>query len=246
VLENSQGGDFAIWLVALLLYVGDAAKLLSQRELLLVEAGGSRLAAGFSESPFTIAGRVLVFAPLLLPHRGVFVASWGRPWIPEAHLNATLESLHRLRRSLLPARALAAWAFVLLFLLGPTLTLALGPNAAVFYAAALLYPTALAAITTLWWKRRAFRLTAGQSAWLSVELLICPAFLPNLVRKITAPTPIEADGAQVLAAVGSQEAVDAFFTRLESRAEALIEEEGADPALEEELRAYLVTVRATR
>lgn len=246
MLDNSQGGDFAIWLVALLLYVCDAAKLLSPRELLLVEAGEKRLAAGFSESPFTIAGRVLVFAPLLLPHRGVFVAPWGKPWSSEAQLNATLESLHHLRESLLPARALAVCAFVLLFLLGPALTVALGPNAAVFYTAAALYPTALAAIATLWWKRRDFRLTAGQSAWLSVELLICPAFLPNLVRKITVPRPIEADGAQVLVAVGSDEVGDAFFTRLESRAEALIEEEGADPALEEELRAYLGTVRAAR
>lgn len=246
MLEHSQGADYAIWLVALLLYVCDAAKLLSPRDLLLVEAGGGRLAAAFSESPFTIAGRVLVFAPLLLPHRGVFVAPWGRPWTADAQLNATLESLRRFRGSLRSARTLAVWAFLLLFLVGPALTLALGPNAAVIYTAAVLYPTVLVAITTLWWKRRDFRLTAGQSARLSVEILICPALLPNLVRKITAPRPIEADGAQVLAAVGSTEVTDAFFTRLESRAEALIEEEGTDAALEEELRAYLATVRTAR
>lgn len=246
MLEHSQGADYAIWLVTLLLYVCDAAKLLSPRELLLVEAGGGRLATVFSESPFTIAGRVLVVAPLLLPHRGVFVAPWGRPWSAEAQLNAALESLRQFRGSLLPARALAVWAFLLLFLLGPALTLGLGPNAAVFYTAAVLYPTALVAVTALWWKRRDFRLTAGQSAWLSVEILLCPAFLPNLVRKITAPRPIEADGAQILVAAGSAEATDAFLTRLENRAEALIEEEGAGAALEEELRAYLATVRTAR
>lgn len=246
MLEHSQGADYTIWLVALLLYVCDAAKLLSPRELLLVEAGGGRLAAAFSESPFTIAGRVLVFAPLLLPQRGVFVASWGRPWATEPRLNETLESLRRLRGSLLAARALAVCAFALLFVLGPALTLALGPNAAVFYAAALLYPTVLAAIATLWWRRRGFGLTAGQSAWLSVEILVCPAFLPNLVRKITAPTLIEVDGAQILAAAGSPEVREAFFARLESRAAELIEAEGAEAADQDEVRAYLDTVRRAR
>src|SRR5207248_7371605 len=35
---------------------------------------GGRLSAVFSAYPFTLAGRILAFAPLTRPHRGVFVA----------------------------------------------------------------------------------------------------------------------------------------------------------------------------
>ncbi len=40
---------------------------------------------------------MLAFGPLYLPHRGVFVATWGRPWMDAAGLQATLGSLARLR-----------------------------------------------------------------------------------------------------------------------------------------------------
>ena len=241
MLDQPRGADYTIWGVALLLYVWDAAKLLSPRELLLVEAGRGRLAAVFSENPFTIAGRVLAFGPLLLPHRGVFVAPWGRAWTDRVPLDAALASLTQLRGSLLVPRMLAAWAFVLLFVLGPLLTLALGPNAAV-----VLYPTVFVAIVCLWWQRRGFRLTAARAAWLSVEIAICPAFLPNLVRKLTAWHPIEADGAQILAATASADITEEFLARLESRTEMLIEEVSPDPTLQEQLRSYLATVRGAR
>src|SRR5258705_3160 len=83
----------------------------------------------------------------------VFVASWGRPRSDEAGLRATLEALARFRDSLRAARVMAALAFAWLFLAGPALTLTLGPDAAVLYTAAGLYPTVLAAIVALWWRR---------------------------------------------------------------------------------------------
>lgn len=246
MLDHTRGSDYAIWVVALLLYVCDAAKLLSPRELLLVEAPRGRLTAAFSETPYTIAGRVLAFGPLLLPHRGVFVAPWGRAWTDAARLSSTLESLQQLRGSLLVVRLLAAWGFMLLFVLGPALTLALGPNAAVVYTAMLLYPTVVLAILTLWWRRHDFRLGAVRSAWLSAEILICPAFLPNLVRRITAHAPVEADGAQILVAAAPSDSTEEFLARLESRTGELIEEARPDPTLQEQLRSYLATVRGAR
>src|SRR2546425_804433 len=110
MLDPTDGADYTIWIVAALLYVSDAAKLLSPRQLLLVEAGRGRLAAAFSATPYTIAGRVLSFAPLLLPYRGVFVAPWGSAWTDGARLKKVLESLERLRGSLRGARLLVATA----------------------------------------------------------------------------------------------------------------------------------------
>jgi len=246
VLDQPRATDFAIWLVALVFYVGDAARLLTPRRLLLVEAGGGRLAAVFSADPFTISGRALVFAPLLFPQRGAFVAPWGRAWVPPAALRTALNDLDALRGTLRPARVLAAWVFGLLFVAGPVLTLILGTDAAVLGVAALVYPSVLVTIAVVWGKRRAWRLGRGAAALLSLEILVCPAFLPNLVRKITAAHPIAVDGAQLVAATASDEVKQEFLGRLTSRAEVLINEGADDPDGQAALRAYVAGVRAAQ
>jgi hypothetical protein len=190
-----------------------------------------------------MTGRVVAFAPLHLPHRGIFVAPWGRPWSDRATLTATLASVAQLRASLFPARLVAVVAGLLLFVAGPVLTIALGPDAAVLDVAAVVYPTVLAGIVTLWWRRGALRLTPRRALLLSAEILVCPAFLPNLVRKITAAEPIEVDGAQIVAATASPAVKQDFFARLERRTEDLIDEAGSDERGQEQLRTYLTTVR---
>ena len=246
MLDPTHGADYTIWIVAALLYVSDAAKLLPPRQLLLVEAGQGRFAAAFSATPYTIAGRVLSFAPLLLPYRGVFVTPWGSAWTDAGRLKKALESLERLRSSLRGARVLGIVGFVLLFAVGPALTLWLGTTAAILYTAAALYPTVIVAIAYLWWRRRALRLTAGRSVGLSLEILVCPAFLPNLVRKITALESIQTDGAQLLVATAAADVKTEFLSRLESRTEELIEETDPEDPAQADLRAYLATVRGAR
>lgn len=245
MLSETRGSDYVIWLVALALYVWDAAKLLSPRELLLIEAGYRRFSTLFSENPFTLTGRILAFCPLLLPHRGVFVAPWGQRWVNQAQLATTLKSLEDLRGSLLVMRVVATWAFVLLFILGPVLTLWLGPAAAVVHTAVAVYWTALTAVVSIWWQRRDLRLTGARAFWLSIDVLICPAFLPNLVRKITATQVLEMDGAQILFATATPEAKQAFVRQLESRTENLLGEETdlADECGSDELRSYVAVVR---
>jgi hypothetical protein len=104
----------------------------------------------------------------------------------------------------------------------------------------------IAAIVFLWWRRRDLRLTTGRSAGLSIEILICPALLPNLVRKITVLESIEVDGAQVLVATAASDVKLDFLTRLESRTEELIDETDPDEPAQAQLRAYLATVRSAR
>ena len=238
--------DHAIWLVALLLYLFDAARLLGPRELLLVEHAHGRLAAALGDNPFTAGARALAFGPVHLPHRGVFVATWGRPWSDAAALTATLEAVGRLRASLGIVRVLSALAGVLLFVVGPALTLALGPDAAVLYTAAAVYPTVVAAVAALWWRRRRLRLTAGRSVLLSLEVLVCPAFLPNLVRKITGQHAIETDAAQMLAATATAEVTEELLARLARRTEAMLDDEAVDRAAHPDLRSYLATLRSPR
>ena len=246
MLDQPRVSDYTIWVVAALMYVCDAATLLPPRQMLVVEAARASLSAVFSQSPFTLGGRVLAFAPVLLPHRGVFVAPWGKPWTDDATLRATLASVDRVRRLLTLPRFLATWAFLLLFVAGPVMTSVLGTSAAIVYTAAALYPTALVAMATVWWRRRALGLTRAHAAWLSVEMLICPAFLPNLVRKLTTRHAINADAAQLLLAAGAAEVTSDLLDRVESRTEELIAECGPDESERQPLRAYLATVKAAR
>jgi hypothetical protein len=246
VLDEARTSDYTIWAVAFILYLCDAARLLRWRELLLVEAGRGRLRPSLSDNPFTIAGRVLAFPPFVLPHRGVFIASWGGQWAADRDVASALASLQRLRGSLTPVRIAAALGFALLFIAGPAFTFLWGPGAAVLLTAALLYPTILGTAVVLWRRRRAVRLTAMQTVGLGIELLVCPAFLPNLVRKITTRHRVEADAAQIAAVGLSPAERDEFFARLQVRADELINEATADDALQQELRSYLVMLRETR
>jgi hypothetical protein len=239
MLEPTRLADYTIWGVALVLYLYDAARVLGPREMLLVEATRGRLQPALGDNPFTSGTRALAFGPVHLPHRGLFVATWGQPWRDPAVLAATLEPLAALRGSLGSLRVLAVMAAILLFAVGPVLTLALGADAAVLFTAAGLYPTAVAAIVALWWRRARLRLASGRSLWLSLEILVCPAFLPNLVRKVTAQHPIDADGAQVLVALAGGHVADDFLARLRRRTEDLLDAEGDDPSGQATLRRYL-------
>ena len=246
MLEATRGADHAIWVVAFLLYAIDAARVLAPREIMLVEASHGRLDAHFGGSPIGGAGRILAVAPLLLPHRGVFVAPWGQARKESAGLAETLRSLQELRRALLVVRLFAAEAFGTLFVLGPVLTLVLGPDAAVLYTAIVIYPTVVVAIAALWWQRRDLSLTNGRCARLSLEILVCPAFLPNLARKITTAQPITADGGQILLAEATPDRKEEVLTLLENRTEVLLADLQLDDSTHGHLRSYLAALRTTR
>ena len=143
-------------------------------------------------------------------------------------------------------RAVASVAFALLFVAGPVLTMTLGPDVAVIGVAALLYPTVVVGIAAVSWRRRQLGLTASRAAWLSVELLVCPAFVPNLVRRITMQRPLDVDGARIVLATAAADVRDDLRVRLATRAEELIEAASADPATQAGLRSYLAGLRSAR
>ena len=246
MLDEARTSHYTIWAVAFLFYLCDAARLIRWRDLLLVEAGRGRLGTRLSDAPFTLAGRVLTFAPIVRPDRGVFIASWGGKWSTDRDVTDAVASIERLRGSLGGVRLAAITGFALLFIVGPALTVFWGPGAAVLLTAALLYPALLGTVLVLWRKRHDLGLTATQTLGLGVELLVCPAFLPNLVRKITTKHRVDADAAQILAVVAAAEERDELFARLRTRADQLLNEASADEALQQELRSYLVMLGTPR
>lgn len=87
--------------------------------------------------------------------------------------------------------------------------------------------------------------TPSHAIWLTIDILICPAFLPNLTRKITAREPIAVDGVQIVFARATSEMKAELVRRIENRTEGLGEESDAlDEAGVNEMRSYLDVVRA--
>jgi hypothetical protein len=232
--------------VAFLFYAYDAGRLLAPREMLLVEAGRGRLRPLIGDDAFGSGRRLPALGPLHLPFRGVFLAAWGRPWSEPPALDAALDSLRRLCGSLGVVRVIASITFALLFVIGPLLTATLGPDVAVLGVATILYPTIAVGIGAIWWRRRRLELTIGRALWLSVEIFVCPAFAPNLVRKLTMPHAVDVDGAQVLVAAAAPDVRDDFLARLATRAEDLIETAGPDAGAQAGLRSYVAALRSVR
>jgi len=201
----------------------------ARTQFALVALAFACLAYAFVTSDFSVAN-VAQNSNSHLPARYRFAATWG------SHEGSLL----------LWSLMLATWGFALLFVVGPVLTLIVGPNAAVVYTAIGAYWTVFMAIFVVWWQRSAFGLTRAQAGWLSLDLVICPAFLPNLVRKITFTRPIDTDGAQLLFATAASDLKEDFVTRLEARTEGLLDgavSEGPEPG---ELRSYVDVVRAAQ
>jgi hypothetical protein len=240
------GGDHAIWIVAAVLYVLDAARLLAPREFLLVEGARGHLAPALADAPFTLGGRIVAFGPLLRPDRAVFVVRWGDGWSDPAALHAARRRLADVAAALLPLRVVVVWVAAWLFVAGPALTSWLGPTLAIYLAAAAVYPAALAAALLLWRARRRLGLGPARVAQLAVETLVCPPALANLVRKVTAAQRVDGDGAQIALADLDADGRARFWERLEGRAEELVNEVGRDEAEGRRLRAYLTTARAAR
>jgi hypothetical protein len=238
------GGDYAIWIVVGALYVLDAARLLSPREFLLCQAGRGRFAPTLDEAPFTLAGRVLAFGPLLRPDRAVFVLRWGGHWADRVAVRAALDRLAEVSSALLLVRAVAIWSAAWLFVGGPALTFWLGPTLAIYATMAAVYPAAPVAGLVLWLARARLRLSRRRIVGLVAEALVCPPCLANLVRKVTLAQAVEVDGARLALAVLEGERRERFWERLQRRAEELINEAGQDDPEGQRLSSYMATARA--
>ena len=240
------GGDYAIWIAVAALYVVDAARLLSPTEFLLVESARGRFVPALGEAPFTLAGRIVAFGPLLRPDRAVFVLRWGNHWADAAEVDTAVRRLADISAALGPVRLVAIWSSVWLFVGGPTLTVLLGPSAAIYCTMAAVYPAALAAGLTLWYVRPRLRLSGGRIAKLVVEALVFPPSLANLVRKVTLAESVEGDGVQIALVLLDTDGREQFWDRLECRAEELVNEVGRNDTEGRRLLAYMATAGVVR
>jgi hypothetical protein len=239
------GGDYAIWIVAFIVYLVDAAKLLSPSEFLLCAMGRGKFAPELSEAPLTLAGRIVAFGPVLQPDRAVFVLRWGDSVGNTSQLPAALERMADVSSALFPLRLVVIWISVWLFMAGPTLTFLLGPTVAIYVTIAAVYPAALIAGLLLWRLRERLRVSRIRIVMLVAEGLAFPPSLVNLVRKVTLAETVDVDGVQLALTVLDSGDREVFWERLQSRAEEMINDMEPQDPRGERLQSYIATARAT-
>ena len=238
------GGDYAIWLVVAVptgrrREAGSLAPVLAGRD------GAPAVRAGAERRRFHAGCKVVAFAPLVRPHRAVFVVRWAtdgggrRP-------AGTLSRFSDVTAGLFGLRVVVLWTSLWLFVGGPGLTFWLGSTAAIYCTIAAVYPFVLVAGVVLWRGRHRLRLSGVRIVKLTAEALVCPPTLPNLLRKVTMAEPVAVDGVQIALAVVEPDGREPFLERLDSHAQELVNEMGGDEPEGQRLLAYLTTARAAR
>lgn len=176
-------------LVALGLYLFDSAVLLHINEAVITPRRGGGWRLRFGSRHFTIRGLELYLPSPFLPHRPGFRLLWeSRPGPVDAP--GTWEARRRLFRPVAPLVWSMACALFVLLPLG--LYSVLG-DWALLLAIAMLYSGIGGALLWLGMKRKQLGLSARRLAILAFELLACPPFAVNVVRRVAAEMPLDAD-----------------------------------------------------
>lgn len=191
-----DGTGLALVCAAIALHAHDASLLLYRDEV--VFSHGRRGWHATLGSGFTLGGRYLAMAGAWTPALPAFRACWSDDatrTAPRAPMPALLRALRPLQWA---SRVLALLLFV-----GMPLGLWLHAGHAWMLALVVaLYGTAFAGVAWIWRRRRVFGLDRKGFASIAFDVIACPPFAVNVVRKLTLrlglPRPAEAFAREVL------------------------------------------------
>jgi hypothetical protein len=220
-----QQAELALMLVALGLYLYDSALLLHINEAVITpRRGGWRLRFGSSHLGFR--GKELYLPSPFLPHRPGFLLLWPlRPGSTDAP--GIWESRRKLFRPVAPL----VWAMACaLFVLLPLGLFSVVGDWILLVALALLYAAIAGVLLWLAMKRRELGLSASRLGSLAFELVACPPFAVNVVRRVSVEMPLDADLALAARQLQRPEEWDATRGELVARLDEQIdaEDEGSE------------------
>ncbi len=233
--------------LALGLYLYDSALLLYSNEAVLVCARHNRWLAGFGSNRTTLRGRQLYLPNPLTPTRPVYRLSWTLEATadlpahsaPPAADTAAVAPLAvnpggdwTANRPLLRRLAPLVWSLAAaLFIALPVALYGRLGDWLIVCAFGLVYTNLVVMLALLWLVRKRFNLTGRAFAQLAFDLVLCPPFALNLVRKLSLQVIVKEDFAN--AAKRLQQAPEWQLTQAELLArlddEIASEEDGSAP-----------------
>lgn len=170
------------WLVALLLafYLKDCLLLLRPDEAVLRRGLRGRWRAGFGLQEWTLRGREPYLCHPLRPFEPV----WRLPWLNDPVPAAGTRQV-QVPAVLLALRPWTAGIWLSLFVLLPACLLRHAPPVLTGVVLALLYLQVGVALALVWRARADLGLDGRRFATLATEVLACPPYAANLLRKLS-------------------------------------------------------------
>lgn len=190
--------EHAIWFFAALLYVVDNSALVKDDEVMISEGWHGSLVPIVGNSAIRFFDKIFILGPIFQPHRATFVCQWGKRWLDDQELDIDLQQLRIFQKALWAVRPSAVLGFTILFVAGPLLTHFHGIGGAVLFIAPCMYATSIAATINIFVHRKCLAISRNRALMIGFEICACPAYLPNLVHKISRDRFSKLDGIQII------------------------------------------------
>ena len=201
MLEAIAGSWFGFWTVAVAIVLVDSATLLAPGEFAFAFDRNGTPRLRIPTAPFLIRQKDLLIPVFGYFAKPFFVSSIGAPD------NLDEPRLAELRATAARCQAMCAYSYVTaaaLVVVGPLASLNFGIGLALLGILPILYLTAVLALMAIFVTRQDFQLTGGQFASLAFELMVCPALVVNLNKRLVDRTRIVPN---TLSLVGDDEAL---------------------------------------
>jgi hypothetical protein len=182
MLHDVASSTIGFWSIALLIALIDSAVLLSAGEYTFRFHAEERIELRLPKSPYLVRNCELVFT--LVSHflRPFHLSSVDAEVASQAYQLIALRRLDAIHRGL---NWFAVTAFVLIAIVGPTVSAAWGVSLAIVCVLPILYANSIAALAYIF-RRKADLSVGPPDLWrLAFELLACPALTINVVKRLT-------------------------------------------------------------
>jgi hypothetical protein len=205
------------------LYLYDSAILLFCNEAVLIAQGKTKWLAGFGSSRTTFRGKELYLPNPLRPTQASFQLAWQLEGVVLTGSQQWSET-HKAFRGFSPF----VWSLlVLLYLLLPIVLFARLGDLMILSVFILIYVNIFAIVVKLWLDHRKLGIPHRNCAFMALDMLICPPFAVNVIRKLSLKVLVTEDfvlAAQRLLSVADWEAVRfELLARLDSEISCEIE-----------------------
>jgi hypothetical protein len=232
--------ELALPLGAIAFYLYDSALLLYRNELVLERTARAWRMARTAD--VRLFGRRLFLPNPLNPQTPLFRVSWS-----EADTRGKAESAENLNRFVTALRPLRVLAVLLLLLLGvalPVVSVKAGLGGMMLGVFAAYYLTTLIALVVIHARRGQLDLTRRAFWSLAFDVIACPPFAANIVRKLSLRRSIAGDPLLFAAEAMSKAALCTTLGQVRSQAREELEGEPAGSPRHAELESFCTRLDA--
>jgi len=239
--------DQVLWLVCGVFYFIDNFRHSEARKFIMAEGLNGQWAPIFPMYGYRFGRRPVVILNLFLPWLAAIPMHWLTPSAFEPrHLRCSHRLLRVYQRRIGALRILSTFLFVLLFVIGPSVTYKFGLTFGILVVLPSHVAAMLLLIGLLIWDRRFWGMSWMKITALAFECAVCPGIFVNVCRKVTlAHASVNGDAIAYSLVYGGSDLVTTIGRRFELLIEDL-RENGELQSLDEPLIAeYRLRLRET-